>query len=322
MEEFDFERKTRTVGEKRKTIGKSIGYTAQNKAITHKTFSRSIKIDRERYYFEYTNQIIVVGVLIALYFCYKLLFFQSAFGRARRLTSLTKTCILGMESYASFFNLHNAAFQVMLWNNTSPIWNTEALEIYEYFKDLTKNKLIANFTEALDYDLGNYTAKYRNDLLKVKACGNVFLSLEPHLCNESYAGVVNSNLLTSMNGIIDILEDFIRNWQVIRHDWGKVKQMLSTKTFRSIWAKADSMIFDLYYFIVLEITKTIVDETGSNIKDQISIEQYIGGLFIAWGIIVLRVLWKGILLRSITINRALSITPTRLWKGNARIVRP
>lgn len=303
---------------KKKVTLKKKGSSNHNK---QNTFSRNAKLKREKYNFRYRSQLLIILGILAMFLINKAVLFMILSIRAKRITGLTKTCILGMESYASFFQLHNAAFQVLLWNNTSPIWGSPALDMYEHFKNTTKEKLIKNLTEALSYDLGNYTIFFNDTLLNTKACGTVFLSLEPHLCSESYGGVVNSNLRTSLLGMIDVLDDFVQNWKVINKDWRDTKAMLETRTFRSIWAKADSIIFDLYYYIVLKITDTIVAETESNYKLMSTFEKYISYLFLVWIMIVIMTLWNSVWARTRIMNRTLAVTPLRLWKSNMKLFR-
>jgi len=277
------------------------------------------QIKREGYTFELCRFFIQISIALGVLGLYKATIYIYNDEGASRLINLTKTTILGMESYASLFNLHNAAFEIILWNNTATIWNKDALFMYNEFKEMINIKLVDNLTEALTYDLGNYTSKFREDVLEHNACGYIFHSLEPELCSSSYGGVTNANLITSIKGMVVILDGFVENWKVLRTDFEEVKQMMASREFKSIWAKADSMIFDLYYFIVLEISKTLTYEVNSNIALQ---EMYTGMVdlaFFAWAAFILGMLFLSMKVRDETFKKTIEVVPEGLWLNNFKI---
>lgn len=87
--------------------------------------------------------------------------------KALKITNLVKVYIIEVEIWSAFITIHTFAMQVLLWNNTVPTWNTDSLTAYEMQRSHIRGNLIPNFTEALDYNMGNYTEVFRNQISKV-----------------------------------------------------------------------------------------------------------------------------------------------------------
>lgn len=78
-----------------------------------------------------------------------------------------KVFILSVETWSVLASLQSVFFRTVMWNNTVPTWDTTSLEVYEYYSDRLKNVIIPNFTDALDYNMGNYTGIYVDQVSKV-----------------------------------------------------------------------------------------------------------------------------------------------------------
>ena len=53
------------------------------------------------------------------------------------------------------------------YNNTEPMWGKTAEEVFHSHVEYTKTRVIANISETLNYDLGNYTESYNSMLTQV-----------------------------------------------------------------------------------------------------------------------------------------------------------
>lgn len=95
--------------------------------------------------------------------------------RAKLITNLTKVNILSIELWNAYFILQTAVTETILYNNTVKMWNNVDSESFYYeYREIIKNSIIKNLTESLEYDLGNMTQKYQNDLTIVKKILSIF----------------------------------------------------------------------------------------------------------------------------------------------------
>lgn len=117
-------------------------------------------------------------------------FYMMRAPKSKRVTNLVKVYILGVEAWNALYVLHNSFFQVLLWNNTLPMWGLEdSLSAYEIQNDYYKNKIIKNYTESTSYDLGNYTEYYVKTLTTVS------------LFELNYRGILAKQSICSMKRI-------------------------------------------------------------------------------------------------------------------------
>lgn len=249
----------------------------------------------------------------------KLITFIIFLPKATRLTALAKTYIFSVQTWDSYFNMHDFAFQVILWNDTSPVWGGSSLETFEHFQLFIKDNIIPNYTEALTYDLGNYTDKYKEDVMIKKACGYAMLSLNQELCPDIYGGILNTNLLGVLKEMLITLSTMIEKWKDARHDWKEVRKILDTKLVQGMWAKYDVISLDIYYFIVLELTATVMAEIESNIAFSNKVSIYEEIALILWLLPLAHMLWKATEIQITAKRKAIHVTPFPLWRGNFKL---
>ena len=84
-----------------------------------------------------------------------------------KISNLTKVYILAVELWSSFASIHSIFFQVVLWNNTMPVWKTDSLSAYKMIHEHIDQKILVNLSEALTYNLGNYTALFEQKMTMV-----------------------------------------------------------------------------------------------------------------------------------------------------------
>lgn len=130
--------------------------------------SQKVKITKGKHMFGFTRLSLIFLGIILLMTLIQGLYYWLVSPKADKVMNLLKVYILHIELWSSLATLHTAAFETILWNNTVPMWNTESLRVYEMSKDHLEQKVMANLTEALDYDLGNYTHKFRELMTKVR----------------------------------------------------------------------------------------------------------------------------------------------------------
>lgn len=60
-------------------------------------------------------------------------------------------------------------------------------------------------------------------------------------------GLFQSNLFTSMQGILEALEQLADQWEDSRGDWGKVKKLLGGEVSILLHTRMKGIFSDLYY---------------------------------------------------------------------------
>ena len=79
----------------------------------------------------------------------------------RRSINFMEIFLLGIETWNSYFNMHSSWLSTIVYNNTLPYWNGKtSMQVYEHFKTHIRDNLLANYSRAVEYDLGNYTEKF------------------------------------------------------------------------------------------------------------------------------------------------------------------
>lgn len=104
---------------------------------------------------------------ITLVICMQTLYYIILSPKGQQISNLVKVYINDVELWSSLATIHVFAFETILWNNTVPIWNTDSLSAYQIMREHIRNDIIPNITEALDYDMGNYSLTYINQISKV-----------------------------------------------------------------------------------------------------------------------------------------------------------
>lgn len=132
--------------------------------------NNTTKLSNLGFNFTLTNihiQILIILLLLTIIQLLLSLIFQP---KAHRITNLAKVYILSLESWNAYYILHAAVVETLLYNNTFSMWDgtLNTSDFYYKHRDFTKEYVLENISESLDYDLGRFTEKYRSDLTKVK----------------------------------------------------------------------------------------------------------------------------------------------------------
>ena len=90
----------------------------------------------------------------------------------QRMKNYNKVYVLGVDTWTSYFTLHQAFFSAILWNNTLPYWGITSLQVYDEMREYIEEKIVKNYTQALEYDLGSYTEKFREAYSRVRKINN------------------------------------------------------------------------------------------------------------------------------------------------------
>jgi hypothetical protein len=88
-------------------------------------------------------------------------------GKAKRVDNLTKVFAYSVDSWDTLLFIGTLFLRTAFWNNTSGVWGTDSLTIFNDQIDYMKNQMIPNFTRACEYDMGNYTNYYVDIMTKV-----------------------------------------------------------------------------------------------------------------------------------------------------------
>lgn len=282
-------------------------------------FSTNIKIMQRKYTFGYLRVLIAIIASFALLLIYKIIIYKLHHGRSLRLEGLIHVYTLTIETWATFFQLHTAVIETIMWNNTLQMWDNSSLVLFDELTDFTNDYIFANITKSLTYDLGNLTESYRSDILLKGACGYIIFEEEPEKCQVVYDRILNSNLLTVYKEMQYSLRSMIEIWKEARYDWDEVKSLLNSNTMKSIWAYYLPISDAIYYFFVDKITKTLIGEIESN-QRFVDLFGWYGEMFISLWIIVLSyAILSSLDIRNQVRRKAIKVTPLGLWKNNFKL---
>lgn len=150
---------------------------------THKSTRRSSKLKNKRKFSKnYSRRIMKyfsfglsslwtqITLIIFFFLIIHMVFYFVFSTRAKRITNLSKVYNLSLETWNHYFILHTAVIQTLFYNNSFSMWGEEkkTYEFYYDYKKHVKEHVIENITESLDYDLGDFTEKYRSVMTTVK----------------------------------------------------------------------------------------------------------------------------------------------------------
>lgn len=87
---------------------------------------------------------------------------------SKRVTNLMRVYISGVELWNCYDSAFTMFYDTVLFNNSVGIWDgKKTLDGYNYFKEKIQERVLVNYTELLEVDLGNMTEGFRNTLTKV-----------------------------------------------------------------------------------------------------------------------------------------------------------
>lgn len=138
----------------------------KNKGITRR--KKKLKVKSKATNIELTGSLTSILLIMLLLQVMRFGFGAVNSSTLRKTQNLLEVYLLDIDSWGALFGLHITFFELVLWNNTVPMWNGKStLETYEHFRDYVEDSVIANFSRALDYDLGYYTDEYQHFMTKV-----------------------------------------------------------------------------------------------------------------------------------------------------------
>lgn len=110
----------------------------------------------------------LITVLIIILLVIKTVFAMIMMKSLEIIQNLLEAYLLGIATWNSVFPLHTYFMEATLWNNTVPTWDGKStLDTYNYYRNFVEKKIIANYTNLLDVDLGNYSDGFKFALSKV-----------------------------------------------------------------------------------------------------------------------------------------------------------
>jgi len=159
MVDFDTIKSNRSKSKKSNRSGKS---TSQRKSKRRKLGKIWLKVNFKGLNFNFTSVLMTLTVGTLMLVLVQLIYYLSLKPGATRVTNFTKIFILGAETWSAYTNLNTFFLATVLWNNSLPSWGgMKPLDVYKFMRTHIKERIILNYTESLNYDLGNYTDKFR-----------------------------------------------------------------------------------------------------------------------------------------------------------------
>jgi len=134
-----------------------------------------IKIKMKGNYFGFAKLSSIFAVILTFLIIMQYFYYYILAPKGDKITNLMKVYILAVELWSSFATIHSVFFQTILWNNTVPVWDHDSLTAFNFYKDHIQKNILVNFTEALEYNLGNYTELFETKMTKVRI---IFFSIE------------------------------------------------------------------------------------------------------------------------------------------------
>jgi hypothetical protein len=126
-----------------------------------------IKVNKSKLYFGFFRLTMVLILCILMVVVTQFFYFLILSPTAAKIDGLMKIFIYSVESWSVLASLHSVFFRTVMWNNSIPTWGNDSLSTFNYFSDRLTNELIPNFTNALEYNMGNYSHIYEQQFTKV-----------------------------------------------------------------------------------------------------------------------------------------------------------
>lgn len=173
--------------------------------------------------------------------------------------NLTDVAMLGTVSWISFNKIITSGIDTVLWNNQHTLFREGQASLEAFEKEIAffRTNIIQNFTKLLNSDLGDFSDEFQAAMLTNKACGSIALKNpqnETIYCSELYGGALNQGILSSMMEIVQLTEEMVARWKVIRDSGSdpqnkKLLEVLRSNTFLSLHGLSTEFIKNTYYYI-------------------------------------------------------------------------
>ena len=142
---------------------RSKGKSGSNSKRSHRKFRRKarLKVTYNGLNFGLASLGLKLAAILAFLMLIQIIYYFVWKPGVQRSINLMDVFILGIETWNSFFSLHSSWLSTIVYNNTLPYWaGKTSLEVFDHFKNHVRENLIANYSRAVEYDLGNYTKKF------------------------------------------------------------------------------------------------------------------------------------------------------------------
>jgi hypothetical protein len=124
-----------------------------------------IQIDNSKLYFGFVRLSLVLAFCVTIVILTQTFYYFILYPTAEKIDGLVKIFIVSVESWSVLVSCNVFFFETVFWNNTAGAWNQDSLATFEYFSDRLESNIIRNFTAALDYNMGNYSSIYQNQMM-------------------------------------------------------------------------------------------------------------------------------------------------------------
>jgi len=255
----------------------------------------SIKLIHTSINRRYFKLVIFLTVLSVALSCFDILILSNARGTFSQLQNTLKVEILVVEAWGSFMNAQNALVKLILWNDTSNIWGKSSSAAFEEFQGYITQSLLANFTESLDYNLGNYTETYMSMMTSVPSCGRLFLLDDlSYFCEFAYSGGLNSPLLTSLRHIAQTQKNVYEKWKVSRNSFEESISLLYDSEFKAGLAFLDIVAMDLYFNFGQDIGASLLGQIYESLIIVTMFKYWTYGLLVIWSFCTSIAVWRNV----------------------------
>lgn len=236
----------------------------------------------------YTTLALYLVALMVLMSLLNFLLMQQFKGSLNKLGNVLCVQILVIESWGSFMNAQNSILKSILWNDTSLIWGQPSSIAFEVYSEYISKNILANFSESIDWNLGNFTDEYRGIMTNNIACGSILLVGEmEYLCKTAYNGALNSPLLTVFRHIHSTQRELMDKWRISRYSWNLTLELLYDEQFRSDFSIHDQIGLDWYFIFGQKIGAALFSELDNSSEAIARYALFIRPAFCIWVAIII-----------------------------------
>lgn len=266
-EETDYDSQERliTIDDIKKRNLDNINSNQRNGHIRKNNYTQNFKM------FGFLSKLLI-PLMLSLFL--QFIYFTVLYPKSTRIANLMQVYILGIEIWNSFVLLGQSMMSTIIWNNTALVWDTNSLNVFNSHLSYIESEVMLNLTHTFDYDLGNFTDEYRNMIIKVRkftnpkgnSCQTVYFLEEHKYCYKYFNGLFNSNMYSSLKGIIESFKNVIFNWESARISVSKMKELMYMPEIIHFLHFFSNIMSYQYYAFTVGASNTIMLELSKNLE--------------------------------------------------------
>ena len=140
--------------------------------------------------------------------------------------------------HSNILLLSSSATSTILWSNSTILINDMPPETFfwETSNTMKKNDLV-NLMDSLSIDFGDFSAAYRDSVVRTNPCGGLFFFMPEEIgyCSLIFEGQMKQNMINTLQGMIKVMDDLVLYFTNLPPSENNLEIVLEKESLRDLW---------------------------------------------------------------------------------------